>query len=222
MLTKQGPQSADVRRRAYVRIWLMNSSRTQPGMSHRDFLERALVAAGEWSRFADPKLLGVLVLLGLGVTDLVDHGGRFLHPHDPVTAKCDVAVRVASHSCAGILATTSFVASTLLAAATVLFLTPGLFPRLRMRGLLPGDHESGPITSMFFFNEVARHGSQQAYRVAVNARTEQELLDDIAGQVYEISKVTAVKYAAAQRAFVFVILFLVAWATARVALSLVG
>lgn len=76
-----------------------------------------------------------------------------------------------------------------------------------------------PIVSRFFFGEVARHGSQSAYVAAVRSRSETELLDDLAGQVYEISKSAATKHKAAQQAFVCVVVFLFLWATARIALS---
>lgn len=193
---------------------------SEPTIEHRDFLERALTSASEWARFADPKLLGVLVLLGLGAKDLVDHAHRFLHPHEPATATCDVLFLHASgHSCAGIGATVGGILAAAFAAATVVFLTHGLFPRLRMRGLLRGEQTTGAINSMFYFAEVARHGSQQAYRVAVKQKTEQELLDDIAGQVYEVSTIASSKHLSAQRAFALVLIFLVIWGAARIALS---
>jgi hypothetical protein len=44
-----------------------------------DFVQRALVAATEWNRFADTKALGIVVLLGLGLADLLDQTDR-LHP----------------------------------------------------------------------------------------------------------------------------------------------
>lgn len=197
------------------------SANEEPGIPHRDFLERALTAAGEWSRYADPKLLAVLVLLGLGVKDLLDNARRFLHPHEPETAACGL-VGAEGHSCAGLVATTGFVVAAALAVVVVLLLTHGLFPRTKLRGLLKGDEDDGPIKSRFFFGEVARYGSQKAYIGAVRALSEQKLLDDFASQVYEVSKTAAIKHRAAQRAFAVVLAFLTTWALARIALSAVA
>jgi hypothetical protein len=196
------------------------TSSPPPEISHREFVERALVAAGEWSRFADPKLLGVLVLLGLGAKDLIDHGGRSLHPHEAAHARCHLIINAAGHSCAGLVATAGYVAAAALAGLTVLFLTHGLFSRLRMRGLLFGERAASPIHSLFYFGEIARHGSQEAYRVALKSKTEQQLFDDMAGQIYEVSKVAAEKHRSAQRAYMAVMAFLIVWAAARLALSM--
>jgi hypothetical protein len=200
----------------------MNTPPQQPpGIPHRDYLERALVAAGEWLRFADPKLLGVVVLLGLGLSDLIDNSGRFLRPHEAASDTCGL-ISTSGHSCAGIGATTCFFGAAVLAVVTVLWITGGLFSQLTMRGLLAGDRESGPINSQFFFGEVARHGSQDAYRAAVKSKSEAQLLDDLAGQVYEVSSIAARKHRAAQNAFLAVLAFLALWAVARVLLSTVA
>ena len=37
----------------------------------RDFAEKALADAGQWTRFADPKALAALALLGLGLANLL-------------------------------------------------------------------------------------------------------------------------------------------------------
>jgi hypothetical protein len=200
----------------------VSTQQEQPaGVTHRDFLDRALVSAGEWSRHADPKVLAVLVLLGLGAKDLVDHAARFIHPHEPPSAHCNLLISATGHSCGGIGAAVAFAAAAGLAALTVVLVTQGLFSRLRMKGLLPGDHEEGPIRSMLFFDDVARHGSQAAYAAAVLARSEQQLLADLAGQVYEVSRTAADKHRAARRAYVVVLGFLSAWATARLLLATV-
>lgn len=160
----------------------------------------------------------MLVLLGLGTKDLVDHSGALAAPHEPPTSSCAL-IDVSGHTCGGLVATSAGLAAALLAVATVLCVSRALFPRLKMRGLLPGDHEKGPINSRFYFGEVARFNSQEAYRASVKAQKPSELLDDLAGQVYEVSKVAADKHAATQRAYVAVLLFLVAWVVARVALA---
>jgi hypothetical protein len=53
----------------------------------------------------------------------------------------------------------------------------------------------------------------------VMKREEHELLRDIAGQVYEISKVCQAKHMATKRAYAALIAFLVVWAIARVLLG---
>src|SRR4051794_5292868 len=132
------------------------------GIPHRDFLERALVTAGEWTRYADPKALGVLVLLGLGVKDLIDHAGRFVHPHEPATAACGV-LDANGHTCGGIASTALFFLACALAVVVVAFVTHALFSRLTLRGLLGREHDDALPRSRFFFGEVSRYNTQEAY-----------------------------------------------------------
>lgn len=188
------------------------------GIETKDFLERALVATSEWTRHADPKVLAVLVLLGLGSKDLIDHSGRLLAPHEPTATSCDL-IGVTGHTCGGLVATSAWIGAGLLAALVVVLVSQALFPRLKMRGLLPGDHAQGPITSRFYFGEVAKYNSQDAYRTAVRAKKPHELLDDLAGQIYEVSKIANDKHLATKRAYVLVLAFLVMWAIARVSLA---
>jgi hypothetical protein len=192
-----------------------------PGIPHREFLEKALTSAGEWTRYADPKALGVLVLLGLGVKDLIDHADRFVHPHEPATAKCEL-ISVTGHTCAGLGATTLFIVACVLAAVVVGFVTHALFSRLTLKGLLGLENDEVLPRSRFFFGEVSRYGSQEAYAQDVLARKEYELLRDIAGQVYEVSKICQIKHMASQRAYFALGAFLIAWAAARILLSQVA
>jgi hypothetical protein len=189
-----------------------------PEIGHAEFLQRALVSAGEWTRHADPKALAVLALLGLGVKDLVDHAQRFLHPHEAKTVTCDI-VNAAGHTCGGIVATSAFVLAAIVAGGTTILVTHGLFSRLNMRGLLPGHEDESPIKSVFYFGEVARFNTQEAYRAAVMCKTRHELLADLAGQVFEVSKIASDKHRATQRAFLAVLIFLVIWVIARIALA---
>lgn len=173
---------------------------TPPGIPHREFLERALTAAGEWTRYSDPKALGVLVLLGLGISDLIDQGGRFVHPHQAATATCRV-LRAEGHSCAGIAATAAFIVACGAAVIVVGLVTHALFSRLTLRGLLGLEKEGSLPKSVFFFGEIRRFGSAEAYTQAVLAKNEQELLRDMAGQVYEVSSICQIKHFATQRAY---------------------
>ncbi len=102
------------------------------GIETKEFLERALVSASEWTRHADPKVLAVLVLLGLGSKDLIDHSGRLLAPHEESGSKCDL-IGVIGHTCAGLVATSSGIIAGLLATASVLLVTQALFSRSNTR-----------------------------------------------------------------------------------------
>lgn len=194
------------------------AGREPAGIPHREFLEKALTSAGEWTRYADPKALGVLVLLGIGVKDLLDRASRFVHPREPAAAACDV-INVAGHTCRGLGATTLFVVACLLATIVVGFVTHALFSRITLKGLLGLEKGETLPRSRFFFGEVRRYGSQEAYAQDVLSRPQHELLRDIAGQVYEVSKVCQTKHMATQRAYFALGAFLIAWVAARVLLS---
>jgi hypothetical protein len=196
----------------------MTKDAQHPEIEHAEFLQRALASAGEWTRHADPKALAALALLGLGVKDLIDHASRFLHPQEAKAASCDI-LNVTGHTCGGIVATTGWILAALVAGVTTILVTHALFSRLTMRGLLPGHKDRSPIKSVFYFGQVARFNTQEAYRAAVVCKTRHELLADLAGQVYEVSKIANDKHRATQRAFLAVIVFLVIWAIARIALA---
>lgn len=187
------------------------------GITHREFLEKALSTAAAWTRYADPKALAVLVLLGLGLSDLIRNASRFARPASHAGSTCDL-VSVSGHGCGSVLATAGFVIACAAALAVVYFVTVALFPRLSPKGLLAGDR-AGPLPkSRFYFGEVSRYGSQEAYYQAVLACSQQDLMRDLAGQVYEVAKVGAAKHLAARRAYVAVLVFLVFWAAARLLL----
>jgi hypothetical protein len=196
----------------------INKNVAPPGLDHRGFLERALTAAGEWTRYSDAKALGVLFVLGLGLKDLLDHASRLVHPHEPNSAKCRI-LGAAGHTCAGIGASVAFVVACAFAALVVGFVTHALFSRMTLKGLLGQERDEDGIRSNFFFAEVRRYGSQEAYAQAVLATKEIDLLRDLAGQVYEVSKVCHAKHLATQRAFALALLFLAAWACARLLLA---
>lgn len=181
-----------------------SSANPPPPIQHREFLERALISAGEWTRFADAKAVGVLVLLGFGIKDLIDHAGAFIHPH---ASRGEIA------------ATVLFIAACVFAALVVAFVTHALFSRLSAKGLLGLERNETRPQSRLFFGEVSRYGSQTAYTQAVLAQKPHELLSDIAGQVYEISCICRTKHAATQRAYALGLLFLITWASARIVLA---
>jgi len=168
---------------------------------HAKFFEKALTAAGEWTRFADPKLLGVLVLLGLGVSNIVSRAGMLWNAQNAGWFW-------------GWVATAAFVASAFLAVLVVLFVSLGLFPRTTRR--------EDARTSLFFFAGVASFAKPDDYEMAVRAKTEEQLESELAHQAWEVSHVAVKKHFWTKLAYHGVVVFLAAWVTARVALAFVG
>lgn len=176
-------------------------SEMDEGRPHGKFFEKALTAAGEWTRFTDPKLLGVLVLLGLGVANLISRAGKLWSAHEDA-------------SCWGWIATGSFVTAAILAVLVVVFVSLGLFPQTEKR--------AGSRKSLLFFGDIASFKTPEAYEKEVRSKTEQELESEVAHQAWEVARVAVRKYRWAKLAFYFVVAFLGAWVLARVALSIAG
>jgi hypothetical protein len=175
---------------------------TDEDPTHKEFLEKALTAAGEWSRFADPKVLGVFVFLGLGMANLITVSGKLWDGSD-------------EGNVAGWMATGGFVIACVAAVATVLFASFALFPQLQ-----PGGRTGKPQPdSLFFFDHVARFDSAEEYEAAVVARTPEELRADVASQAWAVARVASRKHRWAQRAYLSAVVFLGAWAVARIGLS---
>lgn len=169
---------------------------------HTQFLEKALSAAAEWTRFADPKLIGVLALLGLGLASIVSKAGQLWDAHEQGWVW-------------GWLAAGGFVAACLFAALTVISASLGLFPRTK--------HKAKRVEpSLFYFAGVATIGTPEEYERRVRAKTQDELDSELAHQVWEVACVATKKHFWARWAYRMVILFLVAWVIARVALSFVS
>lgn len=173
---------------------------SEAGTPHGKFFEKALTAAGEWARFADPKLFGVLVFLGLGVSDLVKRAGPLWHAHG-------------DESCWGWVATISFTAACALAAVVVATASFGLFPRT--------ERKAPQRPSLFFFAGIAEHDTPEAYERAVRGLNETEMESHVAHQAWEVSKVAQVKHQWAKVSYKAVLAFLTAWAIARTGLSFV-
>jgi hypothetical protein len=166
--------------------------------AHADFLQRALAAAGEWTRFTDPKVIAVLVFLGLGVTDLIDHASALVDAHD-------------SGDFGGWLATLAFYTACALAVLTVVFASFALFPR-------PNPEERTP--SLYYFGGIATFATAQAYERAVRAKSARELEGEVARQAWEVSRIAGRKVQLARYAYIAVIAFLAAWVGGRMALAL--
>lgn len=166
------------------------------------FYERALTAAIDWAKFADPKSLGVLVFLGLGLADLVGRANLLVHAHRHGDISGDIA-------------TWAFWLAAVAAAATVWFVHRAVFPRLK-----PQADRDAQEHSLFFFGGIARYGTVAAYREKVEAATPADLQKEIATQVWEVARIADEKHKEARRAFTAVLFFLVLWVIARVALSI--
>jgi hypothetical protein len=167
---------------------------------HAAFFEKALAAGSEWTRFADPKLVGVLALLSLGIANLINEARALWDAHGDGSAWGWIA-------CGG------FVAAGVLAATTVVCASIGLFPRTR---------RSDDAPSLLFFGGIASMESPGAYEAAVRAKSAAELEREVAHQAWEVARIAAKKHRWARRAYGTVIAFLIAWVAARVALSFVS
>jgi hypothetical protein len=185
---------------------------------HRAFLDRALDAAGQWARFADPKALGVLVILGLGLSDLLSHARATLSSSDVPGDGCDVIISVSGQGCDQTGAVVAFLLAGLFAIATVLFVTGALFPRLR----LPRRRSGGPSAkkSLFYFEDVAGFESPAEYEREIRKATADDLESDIAAQVFAVATVASLKHRYTLRAYGSVLGFLASWAATRILLSL--
>ncbi len=100
----------------------MANKNEDPGISHKEFFEKALTAAGEWTRYADPKVTGVAAFLSFGVTDLLRNAGQLFHG-------------LSDNTFSEWLTTTCFLGACLFAALSILFITLALFPRLNPKSL---------------------------------------------------------------------------------------
>ena len=171
------------------------------GMAQQAFLDKAYTAASEWARFADPKVLGVFVFLGLGAANLVSRAAQLWSAGDEGTW--------------GFVAAAAFLGGCVAAGITVLFATFVLFPKLQPGGKKPPERQE----SLFYFGDVARFHNAKAYAAEVREQSADALLDDLAGQVWAVSEVAANKHYWAQRSYLTAVVFLGCRALARVALS---
>jgi hypothetical protein len=162
-----------------------------------DFVKRSLQASSEWARFADPKLLGVLVLLGLGLTSLLNHAGDLADAHD-------------TFSFGGCLATLCFWLGLLTAALTVACVSLGLFPRLRA-----GTDQT---QSLFFFGGIAEYASADSYLEAVKKLDADDLLRELTHQAWAVAVVAERKHFWAKWAYRAALAFLLLWSSAMIGL----
>jgi hypothetical protein len=164
----------------------------QGGVAPGEFFRLALAAAGEWTRFADPKVFGVFVFLGLGMSDLVDHAGALVDADAPWTA------------------TVAFVLACALAVLSVACASVALFPRVKREG--------GAQRLLFFFGDIAAL-SPDAFEREVRARSGADLERELARQAWELARIATLKTQWGRRSYAAVVGFLCLWAIARIALA---
>jgi len=166
------------------------------GVSHKEFFEKSLTAAGEWTRFADPKALGVAVFLSFGVTDLLSRTGDLYHG-------------LSDNSSLEWVTTLCFLAACFFALATVFCVSSALFPRVTPKG----------PRSLFFFGSVAGICEPEEYERQVREKTPQELESQIAHQAWNVARTASTKHWWTQWAYRSLLAFLAIWVISRVALS---
>jgi hypothetical protein len=158
-------------------------------------LERTIERFTGWVQFGDAKAAGVLVLLGLALTDLLGHAGSLAHAHRAASVWGDVAM-------------ISLCAALALAVLVVFQTSRALFPRVR-----PSRD------SVFFFGSVAKLDDGKTYARDFAGLTRQRIIDDLAEQAWELATIASRKFDRVRHAYWLVLAFLAAWATARVALA---
>ena len=178
------------------------SDENDNGIPHKEFFEKALAAAGEWTRFVDPKALGVAVFLSFGANDLIRNARRLFFGFPIVNFPKDGTWWEWWVSAA-------FLCACLFAVLTVIFVSAALFPRLTPRG----------PNSLFYFGSIAQIKDPREYEQQVRAKTPQELESQIADQVWNVARTADKKHRMTRWGYRFLIAFFVCWVVARVALS---
>ena len=163
---------------------------------HLDFLYRAATTIDSQVQFADAKVGGVVLILGIGVLDLFRQLRGFLDARDASAAwgwlstiSCLFAV------CAGLL--------------TVAQVGRALFPRSR-----PG------LRSLFFWGVVSTFPSPKEYGDAVWFARERDLFNSMSAQSWNLAGIAVDKYRHLRLAYRAALAFAVFWAIARLGLSL--
>jgi hypothetical protein len=179
------------------------------GPGKDDFYEKSVDRFSSWVQFEDAKAGAVLVLLGLGLTDILGNADALIHAHEK--------------SSLGGIASFAFWLAIAAAAAAVGVVAYAVFPFTR----------SSQGSSIFYFKDVATNFPYKAKREAekreqlaayVNevsvARSEEELEWDMADQALTLAGIAAKKVRFVFWGFWSVAVFLIAWGVARIALGL--
>lgn len=167
------------------------------GMSHKEFFEKALTVAGEWTRFADPKALGVAVFLSFGANDLIRSTRQLFFGFSADGTWLQWVISAA------------FLGACASAIIAVGFISAALFPRLKPKG----------PNSLFYFGSIAQVSDPETYEQEVRKLGAQELESQIAHQAWNVATTAATKHKWTQRAYFGLLLFVALWVFGRVASS---
>lgn len=151
---------------------------------------------GGWVQYGDTKAGAVLVVLGLGLSDLVGAAPELINTHGW-----------------GTFATVAFAGALAAAALAVFFLGRGVFPF--------APHHRDADDSLFYYRDVAWRKDANEYEHEVIGMKLDDLNRHRAVEAYGLAKIAEEKAKRTGWALVFAGLFVFLWPAARVALALV-
>jgi hypothetical protein len=161
-----------------------------------DFLYKAEYMFAQWVQFADAKSGGVVLVLSIGALDVFRNSTLYLHPMS------------AKHEFWGWAALAVFLLSVGAIAVAVGGVARTLFPRVR---------ESKP--SDYFFGVAGSYPDGSDYGKSVKNRREEDLLEHVAIQAWNLGRIANDKYLSLRWAYIGALVFLVTWGVGRVALA---
>ena len=178
------------------------------------YYETSIDRFTSWVQYEDAKAGAVLVLLGLGLTDVLGNADTLINAyHAPAP----------HHSGWGWVATVAFWAAIVAAVCTVAVIATAVWPYTG-----PGRRPRVG-NSLFYFNDVAtnyryRDPTEKAkmlaeYRERVRDTPDEELEKDMSQQAFILAHIAAKKVRLVKLGFWSVTGFLIAWAVARIALG---
>jgi hypothetical protein len=162
-----------------------------------DFLYHAQQEFAEWVKFADQKSGGVILVLSIGALDVLHKATDFLHAHN------------GRHEVWGWISLIGFIAAIGAMGLTLVGVARTLFPRVL---------QSKP--SLYFFGVASQHPDGGSYGAAVESKDEAGLREQVAIQAWNLARIANDKYRHLRYAYLGALLFVIAWAVARVTLSL--
>jgi hypothetical protein len=176
-----------------------------------DFLYRAIERFADWVKYEDAKAGAVLVVLAIGTADLAGHGHALAHAH--------------TKSFTGVLASIVFWFAIIPAAVTIGAVGLTVMPSVTKGvGLFGAKTRPAAAESLYFFDDVAKKYKEKGadgFRDAVKALgNEQALIAQLAPQAWALAVVASTKVKLVQVATGAALVFIAAWAVARVLLHL--
>jgi len=161
-------------------------------------LDSAVDRFGGWVQYGDTKAGAVLVVLGLGLTDLLDNARTLIRAHQLPSGW-------------GTLATVCFAIAIAAAATAVITLGATVFPRAP---------RSKPANwTLLYYRDVAARGAA-TYASDVTTATLATLNDHRAREAYGLAKIAQTKAVITRYAYLSAGLFLLSWPAARIAFTL--